>query len=101
MADEKNLKSGLPASAERMIRKVGTSQERIARGREPRNSVLGSVALLGVVGWSVALPTLVGVAVGIWIDHHWPGRFSWTVMLLIGGLAAGCANAWLHIKGES
>ena len=86
--------------AERMIRKVESAQQRIARAHGRNNTVWSSLAILGVVGWSVALPALAGVALGLWIDHTWPGRFSWTLMLLIGGLLAGCVNAWLHVKGD-
>ena len=90
----------LSPSAERMIRQVGSTQDRMVRARSQENSFWSSVAILGVVGWSVALPTLVGVAAGLWIDHHWPSRFSWTLMLLVAGLILGCANAWLHVKGH-
>lgn len=90
----------LSPSAERMIRQVGSTQQRMVRARDRKNSFWNSVAILGVVGWSVALPTLIGVSGGVWIDHHWPSRFSWTLMLLVAGLVLGCANAWLHVKGH-
>ena len=56
------------------------------------------LGMFGVVGWSVAIPTLIGVAVGIWIDRSWPSQFSWTLMLLIGGLMLGCMNAWYWVR---
>ncbi len=90
----------LSRGAERMLREVGSKQERMIRARGRTNNVLSSLALLGAVGWSVSVPTLVGVAVGLWIDHHWPSRFSWALMLLIGGLVLGCANAWVRVKGN-
>ena len=90
----------LSPSAARMIREVGARQARMARGRAGKNSLLSSIPILGVVGWSVTLPTLLGVAAGVWLDHRWPGRFSWTLMLLIGGLLFGCVNAWLRIGGD-
>jgi len=90
----------LSEPAEQMIRKVGSAQERLVRARQRKGSDWESIAIMGVIGWSVALPTLIGVGLGMWIDHRWPGRFSWTLMLLIGGLLAGCANAWMHVKGD-
>jgi ATP synthase protein I len=90
----------LPFSARRMIREVGVKQERIARGREQKNSMWSSIAILGVVGWSVTVPTVVGAALGIWLDRRWPGRLSWAMTLLMAGLAVGCINAWLHINGD-
>jgi len=90
----------LSPSAERMIREVGTRQERIARGRSQRNSILSSIAVLGLVGWSVTIPTVVGVLLGVWIDRRWPSRFSWALTLLMVGLAVGCTNAWLRIRRD-
>lgn len=80
-----------------MIREVGTRQKRIARGRSQKDNIWSSIAILGVVGWSVTLPTVLGVVLGVWLDRHWPSRFSWTLTLLIAGLAIGCTNAWLRI----
>ncbi len=90
----------LPPSAARMIRDVGSRQERIARAKARKNDVMKSIALLGVVGWSVTLPTILGVVVGAWIDHHWPEPFSWALTLLIVGLAFGCTSAWLRIRKD-
>jgi ATP synthase protein I len=90
----------LSPGAERMIRQVGAEQDRMVRARQRENGSWTSIAILGVVGWSVAVPTLAGVAIGVWIDHRWPSRFSWTLMLLIGGLVFGCVSAWLRVKGD-
>jgi len=69
------------------------------RGRQEKNeTVWFGLGMFGVVGWSVAIPTLIGVALGIWIDNSWPSQFSWTLMLLIGGLMLGCMNAWYWVR---
>ena len=57
--------------------------------------------MFGLVGWSVAIPTLLGVALGLWLDARFPGRPSWTLTFLIIGAALGCLNAWYWIKQES
>ena len=90
----------LSSGAERMIRQVGAEQDRMLRARRRTNGNWSGIAILGVIGWSVALPTLAGIAIGLWIDHHWPSRFSWTLMMLIGGLVFGCVSAWLRVKGD-
>lgn len=69
--------------------------------REGDRSLWFSAGLFGVVGWSVAIPTLMGLALGIWIDTRWPGRVSWTLTLLFAGIALGCANAWYWVSQES
>ena len=55
---------------------------------------------LGVVGWSVVVPTLLAALVGSWIDRHWPVKHSWTLALLIAGLCLGCANAWIWVSRQ-
>jgi len=72
----------------------------IRRRKQGPPNVWRSVGLVGLVGWSVVLPMLIGIGVGAWIDREWPSRFSWTLMLLVAGLAAGCANAWNRINRE-
>ena len=84
---------------QRMIREVGEKQARMIRARGRRDGLWRSIAIFGSVGWSVAIPTVLGVAAGVWIDSRWPSRFSWTVMLLVVGLILGCINAWKHISG--
>jgi len=64
-----------------------------ARQQGDRSAWFG-LGMFGLVGWSIAIPTLLGIAMGIWVDEHWPSRFSWTLMLLIGGVGVGCLNAW-------
>ncbi|GAA0405272.1 AtpZ/AtpI family protein [Cocleimonas flava] len=69
--------------------------------REKNHSVWFGLGMFGLVGWAVVVPTLIGVALGVWIDKHWPGPVSWTLNLLIIGLIAGCINAWVWVKKES
>jgi ATP synthase protein I len=59
------------------------------------------MGMFGLVGWSVAIPTLAGIALGVWVDTRWPGPYSWTLMLLVIGVGLGCLNAWYWIKRES
>jgi ATP synthase protein I len=84
-----------------MLQEVGSKEIRKLRARrEQHHSIWFGLGTFGVVGWSVAVPTLLGVALGIWIDSRWPGSYSWTLMLLFGGLILGCLNAWYWISQE-
>ena len=87
-------------SADRMIREVSAKQTRMLRARSGNISLWSSIEVLGTVGLSVTVPTLLGIALGVVIDRRWPGRFSWTLTLLFLGLVFGCANAWLHLRGN-
>lgn len=71
---------------------------RLRAQRQTENTVWFGLGMFGIVGWSVAIPTLIGVAIGVWIDKIYPSRFSWTLMLLIGGVMLGCLNAWYWVR---
>lgn len=72
--------------------------------RKPRARAAGQprvwfeLGRFGIVGWTVALPTVMGALLGLWLDRHWPSRHSWTLILLVAGLMLGCATAWQWLK---
>jgi ATP synthase protein I len=81
---------------------VGRRAERKRRAREDsRRTAWFGLGMFGLVGWSVAIPSLIGIALGLWLDARWPGLPSWTLTLLIIGVGLGCLNAWFWIKQES
>lgn len=85
--------------AEDFTRKVDIKEKRRIKGKTHKDeTVWFGLGMIGVVGWSVAIPTLIGTAIGLWIDQSWPSRFSWTLMLLVLGVALGCLNAWYWVK---
>lgn len=84
------------------VRAVDASVERKLRSqRAPGAAVLSGLGLMGLVGWSVVMPTLVGAALGLWIDRNTATTRSWTLALLVAGLCLGCLNAWHWIARES
>lgn len=99
MSDEsknKPLKPKPPLSQE-----VGAKAERKLRAqRHVTRTVWFGFGMMGLIGWSVVVPTLLGAALGIWIDKHYPGSHSWTLILLVFGLCLGCLNAWHWVAKE-
>ena len=84
-----------------LSREVGAKAARKLKAR--RNSAPGvwsGLGMMGLIGWSVAIPTLLGAALGIWLDQHYPGQHPWTLALLVAGLAIGCFNAWHWVAKE-
>ncbi|MDY6826846.1 MAG: AtpZ/AtpI family protein [Bacillota bacterium] len=59
------------------------------------------MGMFGMVGWTIAITTIIGLVIGLWIDRTWPGQYSWTLTLLIIGLIVGCINAWYWVNKES
>jgi len=78
--------------------RVGAQEERKLQARRVRSPVWQGLGMLGLIGWSVCLPTLLGAWLGRWLDEHHPGTHSWTLALLVAGLFFGCLNAsrWLR-----
>lgn len=80
--------------------RIGAKEARKLKARGRRQTAWFGLGMFGVIGWSVAIPTLLGIFIGIWIDTTWPSRFSWTLMLLFAGVVLGCLNAWSWIERE-
>ncbi len=82
--------------------KLGLNAARKIRARANQgHEIWLGFGMMGLVGWSVVVPTLVGAAIGVWLDSHYPGRHPWTLALLVAGLALGCANAWHWVSQQS
>lgn len=81
---------------------IGRKAGRKLRARaQPRRGVWFGLGMFGLVGWSVAVPALLGLALGLWLDTVVGGRVSWTVTGLVAGVALGCLNAWYWVRRES
>ena len=79
---------------------VGAKAARKLKARNSTQGVWFGLGMMGLIGWSVVVPTLLGAALGIWLDKHYPGRHAWTLALLVAGLAIGCFNAWHWVAKE-
>jgi len=68
--------------------------------RVSSGSVWAGLGMFGMVGWSVVIPTLLGAALGIWLDKTYPESFSFTLSFLMMGLITGCIIAWYWVDKE-
>ena len=93
--------SGLAKLRPSLSQEVGAKAARKLKAR--RKSAQGvwfGLGMMGLIGWSVVVPTLLGAALGIWLDRHHPGKHAWTLALLVAGLSIGCLNAWHWVAKE-
>lgn len=84
-----------------LAEQVGAKVARKLKAR--RNATPGvwsGLGVMGLVGWSVVVPTLLGAALGLWLDRRYPGGRTWTLALLMAGLTLGCLNAWHWVSKE-
>jgi ATP synthase protein I len=97
--DRTNATSPLPSP---LAQQVGAKAARKLKARrDPAPGVWFGLGMMGLIGWSVSVPTLLGVALGAWLDERYPGQHPWTLALLVAGLTLGCFNAWHWVAEEN
>ena len=99
MVNEQKQKILKPNSS--LSQSVCTKAERKLKAlRNPAPCVWFGLGMMGLIGWSLVVPTLLGAALGLWLDEHHPGKHAWTLALLVIGLTVGCLNAWYWVIKE-
>ncbi|TYB81335.1 AtpZ/AtpI family protein [Maritimibacter fusiformis] len=80
---------------------IGQRARRMKAARDnPGPSPLRGIGTFGMIGWSIAVPTVGGAFLGMWLDRVAPQDFSWTIALLLGGVVVGAVIAWGWIGKE-
>lgn len=77
------------------------TQRKLAAQKDRDQSVWFGLGMVGLIGWSIVIPTVLGALLGIWIDKRHGGTISWTLTLLLVGLTLGCLNAWRWVAEEN
>ena len=89
-----------PTDSSTLAGQIGAKAARKLKARKSTQGVWFGLGMMGLVGWSVVVPTLLGAALGVWLDQHHPGKHAWTLALLVVGLAIGCVNAWYWVAQQ-
>ena len=79
---------------------IGRAVARLRRARaEGEPSMARQLGQIGVLGWIVVTPALVGLFGGRWLDRHFATDIFWTAALLFAGVALGFWSAWrwMHV----
>lgn len=102
MASPECTKHKPDAGRKRLSRAVEVKERRKVCARCGKSrAVWFGLGMFGMVGWAVAIPTVLGTTLGVWVDRTFPSRYSWTIMGLFAGIVLGCFNAWYWVKRES
>ena len=84
-----------PTSPDGMAAAVRKQRERQKRWlNEGEPSVARFVGQIGVLGWIIVAPTLIGLFVGRWLDQKFATGIFWSAPLLLVGVMVGCWSAW-------
>ncbi len=74
------------------VRKQNERRRRWLNEGEP--SVARFVGQIGVLGWVIVTPTLIGLFIGRWLDHKLGTGIFWSAPLLLLGVVVGFWSAW-------
>ena len=81
-------------------KQVAEKEKRKLKALRSKNKVWFGLGMMGMIGWSVVVPALLGALTGLWLDKRYPQSFSWTLTLLIAGLITGSIIAWYWVDKE-
>ncbi len=80
------------------VRRRQERQKRWLTEGEP--SVVRFVGQIGILGWIIVAPILIGLFIGRWLDHRLGTGIFWSAPLLLLGLAVGCWSAWRWMHNQ-
>jgi len=90
-----------PENHERLGQAVKRRRERRERWQHQGERSMGqNLAMIGALGWTIVVPTLLGIFAGRWLDRSFHSGIFWTLGLLVAGLAVGCSLAWKRMHSE-
>ncbi len=84
-----------PDEADPLVKEVRRREERHRQWlTDGEPSVAHRLAQIGVLGWIIVVPALIGLFAGRWLDRSFGSGLFWTAPLLMLGVALGCWSAW-------
>ncbi len=90
-----------PTPEEELTTKISDDVKNRLRAKKEGKEIMFGMGVFGIIGWSITVPTLLGVALGIYLDKRFQVDFSWTLTLMFAGLIMGCYNAWRWVNEKS
>lgn len=81
--------------AERVEQAASQAARRERAGREEPEPSLGArLGQIGILGWTIVVPTLLGLVIGHWLDRYFSTRVFFSAPLLMVGAGVGLWSAW-------
>jgi ATP synthase protein I len=89
------------SAEEELLKQIKKDSAKKMKAKEEGSEIMFGLGLFGIVGWSIAVPTVLGIALGVFLDKRFTQSFSWTITLLFAGVILGSFNAWRWIREKS
>jgi ATP synthase protein I len=93
--------NGTPGEPDGLLDSVRRQRRRQQRWlSEGQPSMARYIGQIGVLGWIIVAPALIGLFIGRAIDHHFGTGIFWTAPLLLIGVVIGCWSAWRWMHAQ-
>ena len=66
--------------------KIENESEKKIRSRKEGDQILFGLGAFGIVGWSIAVPTVALTFLGLYFDRISTTEISWTITMMLAGL---------------
>ncbi|MDR1968872.1 MAG: AtpZ/AtpI family protein [Burkholderiaceae bacterium] len=90
------------STPDRLEEAARAEAQRDQAGRaDPEPSLGARLGSIGLLGWMVILPTLLGLAAGRWLDRRMQTGIFFSAPLLMAGAAIGFWFLWKWVRRKS
>lgn len=79
---------------------IESSVKKYKTSKKKRKEFWTYISRITVVGWLFVIPVVAGAYLGRYLDRRYGSNVSWTITLIIIGVAVGIYNAWRFIDGK-
>lgn len=77
-----------------LLNEVEKDANKKIKSKSEGKEIMFGLGFFGIVGWSIAVPTLLAIALGVYLDKKLNSNFSWTLTLIFAGVLLGSFNVW-------
>jgi ATP synthase protein I len=77
-----------------LSKKVEESAREVKEAERQKSRLWRYASVIGISGWLFAIPVVAGAYLGRYLDANLPAGISWTITLIILGIALGIYNVW-------
>ena len=79
---------------DKLLKEIEKDANKKIKSKRDGKEVMFGLGFFGIVGWSIAIPTLLAIALGVYLDKKFDSNFSWTLTLIFAGVIIGALNTW-------
>lgn len=88
-------------STKEFIADIAKDAKKKVKSKTEKREIMFGLGFFGLVGWSIDIPTLLSIALGVFLDQKLQSNFSWTLTLIFVGIIVGSFNAWRWVSSRT